>query len=370
MANLNSKEIQAWLSEAILDPPNTQPIYIVGQPGIGKSAVIRQAAVDCKVDFIDIRPAQRDPTDVRGIPAVIKAKCGYCKGSGSLKINDETLQCPVCAGVGTLDMAKWLPPPELPMNPDWRGFISLEELSSAPPLTQAAYYQLVLDRRVGEYYLPKGAYVVASGNRIEDRAVVYKMSTALANRFTHIDFEVNIDNWIEWALKSDIYSDVIAYIKFKPTLLAPAFVSDSSEKAFPTPRTWEFTSRILYKNLSREIKIKLIEGTIGRGATSEFAAFLRLKNDLPDIDEILNGKDYVPAKIDLKYALVSALASKAKTDKHFERLLTYSDKLGGEFSVLLIKLLAVRNKILLSTSTSWKSWAMAHNDLIIDRNRS
>jgi MoxR-like ATPase len=63
------------------------------------------------------------------------------------------------------------------------GILFLDELNAAPPLVQAACYQLVLDRRLGEYRLPDGWSIVAAGNRETARAITHRMPSVLANRF-------------------------------------------------------------------------------------------------------------------------------------------------------------------------------------------
>lgn len=61
--------------------------------------------------------------------------------------------------------AVWCPPSFLPKKSDKPGILFLDEINAAPPLVQAALYQLILDRRVGEYELPEGWRIIAAGNR-------------------------------------------------------------------------------------------------------------------------------------------------------------------------------------------------------------
>ncbi|MDO8671851.1 MAG: MoxR family ATPase, partial [Dehalococcoidia bacterium] len=310
---MRPRDVKALLKEAIKNPLGTPPIHLWGPPGGGKSAMPKQVAEEEKVGFVDMRLAQRDPTDLRGIPAVIDGK------------------------------ARWLSPPELPT--EGKGFLFLDELTSCPPLTQASAYQLTLDRKIGEYSLPEGWYIVAAGNRLQDRAVVYRMSTALANRFVHINFEVNLDDWLEWAMREKINPNIIGFINWRGgDLLAPDFNPESDEKAFPSPRTWEFASKLLGGISNTRVLHESLEGTIGKGATAEFMAFLKVQTELPDLDTIFAGNNYIPPenRMDLRYALVSALATRA-TPKQFDRMVKYSDLLPAEFGVLLVQTLAHRD---------------------------
>lgn len=346
---MDPKQVKRFLHKVVANPgtwdkdgnwkPTTPAIFLWGPPGIGKSAIPKQIASEEKIGFLDTRASQHDPTDFRGIPAVIDGK------------------------------AEWLPPQDIPyigndLLPE-RGIWLLDELTSAPPLVQAVLYQATLDHRIGEHLLKAGWTVIAAGNRIEDRAVVYRMSTALANRFTHIEFEVNLEAWSDWALRSGVDPNIVGYINYKPEVLF-SFNPESSEKAFPTPRSWEFASKIMQLGLNQQMFTETLNGTIGQGATAEFMSFLRLQTELPDIDEIFKGSDFVPKKLDLKYALVAALAAKA-TKKQFERLLQYSEKLPVEFSVLMVMMMVGRDAKAVSDCDGWEKWAKEHKDVLVKK---
>ena len=114
-----------------------QPTLVWGPPGAAKSAIAQQVAADAGRQYVDVRALLLDPVDLRGIP--------WRDGA---------------------DRTRWAPPAFLPPTDDpGRWLINLEELPSAVQMVQAALYQLVLDRKVGEYELPEGASLIACGNR-------------------------------------------------------------------------------------------------------------------------------------------------------------------------------------------------------------
>ena len=191
--------------ENLLDQP--WAAFIWGAPGIGKSSIVRQIAERRRMPLIDIRASLLDPTDLRGIPM----------------IQDGT--------------AVWCPPSFLPKKSDKPGILFLDEINAAPPLVQAALYQLILDRRVGEYELPEGWRIIAAGNRREDKAVTFRLSSALANRFIHLNLEVDPDDWHAWATNHGIIPEVTAFLKYRPQLLQAA---SEDEQAFATPRSWRW----------------------------------------------------------------------------------------------------------------------------------
>ena len=166
-----------------------QPVMLHGSPGVGKSDVVRQIAKQRGIELIDLRLSQLDPVDLRGVPSVDTKK----------------------------HITSWNTPSFLPT--DGEGILFLDEINSAAQATQAAAYQLVLDRKLGDYVMPPGWAIIAAGNRSTDRAIVNQMSTALKNRFTHLNYEVNNDDWCDWALRSNIAVEVLGFIRFRPMLL-------------------------------------------------------------------------------------------------------------------------------------------------------
>ena len=308
------------------------PAMIWGPPGVGKSAVTKALANDRGIDLIDIRAILLDPVDLRGLP----------------HINSE-------------GRAHWATPDFLPSEGE--GILFLDELTSAPQLTQAACYQLVLDRKLGEYVLPEGWRIVAAGNRETDRGVVNRMPSALCNRFAHIDFAVDLDDWTTWAAGNGIATEIIAFIRFREELLHD-FDAKRADKSFPTPRSWEFVSRLIIDPVDPDIEYPLIAGIVGEGAATEFTAFLKIARSIQSPDTILMSPDTadVPDDAGTLYAISSALARKA-TENNMDRVVTYANRLPDEFSVFLIKD-ALHREPDIAHTRAFIEWAAKHHDIM------
>jgi len=264
-----------------------QPVFLWGGPGIGKSALVGQLAVNMQRVLRDLRLLLLDPVDLRGLPRI-----------------------------GSDGQTQWSTPDFLPR--DGEGILFLDELNVAPALVQASCYQLVLDRKLGEYTLPEGWAIIAAGNRDSDRGATTRMPTPLRNRFVHLEFEVDVQEWSEWALRAGMRPEVIAFLRFRPDLLSQF---DRDANAFPSPRSWSFVSKILDGATSPETEHQLIAGTVGQGAATEFAAFLATYRNLPNIDAILMNpeKEPVPANAAAQFAVATAL-SHCATDMNFDRV--------------------------------------------------
>lgn len=327
---MTPKQIKTALRTLI---PLKQPLFIWGAPGVGKSQVVAQVAEELNLRLTDLRAVLLDPVDLRGLPLI--------KSDG---------------------VAHWCPPSFLPTEGE--GVLFLDELNASPPLVQAACYQLVLDRKVGEYTLPEGWTVVAVGNRETDRAVTHRMPSALANRFVHLDFSVDLDSWLEWAERRGVSEEIRAFIRFRPNLLHD-FDPKKNEKAFPSPRSWDFAARILESAPDSDVLLSLLKGTVGPGAATEFAGFSRMFRQLPDPDVVINHPQSaeVPEEPATLYALCEALAKRAG-DETAESIITYASRLPAEFGVLLVRD-AVKTHRPVVNLPAFSHWATANSDVLI-----
>ena len=197
-----------------------RPLFIWGPPGIGKSDIVHQIGEQMEAKVIDIRLSLWEPTDIKGIP--------YFDPNQNKMV--------------------WGAPSELPdaeMASQHKYIILfLDEMNSAAPAVQAAAYQLILNRKVGQYTLPDNVLIVAAGNREADKGVTYRMPTPLANRLIHLEMRVDFDSYQQWAVENKINQQVLGYlIRNKQDL--HNFDPKSSSRAFPTPRTWTFVSQLI-----------------------------------------------------------------------------------------------------------------------------
>jgi MoxR-like ATPase len=303
------------------------PLHIWGACGVGKSQIVSQVAKDLNWQFLDVRAVQLDPVDLRGLPRI------------------------------TNDQAEWVPPKFLPTSGE--GILFLDELTSAPQMTQAGCYQLVLDRKLGEYTLPESWVVIAAGNPASERGVHFSMPRPLRNRFVHLELEPDFEDWSKWALKAAIRPEILAFLRFKPALLHDADAT-SDVNAWPTPRSWEMASSVLTGFAKRqnggsavgssEIEAQLLEGTIGEAATIELVAFLRLFRQLPSVQEILLNPDTapVPDEPSARIAIATALG-RVLTDHSITKGMRYLNRLPAELCVLAMRDAAVRDRAITHT---------------------
>lgn len=282
------------------------PLFLWGAPGIGKSDIVRQAAEELKIDMVDFRAGLMDPTEIKGLPA----------------FNKDMSSC------------KWVPPDTLPSK--GRGLLFLDELNAALPATQASFYQLVQQRRIGDYKLPEGWVPIAAGNRATDRAVVHRMPTALANRFIHLDVHADIMDWRKWAVRHNIHEILIGFLNFKSDLLHK-FNPGDNERAFPSPRSWAMANPYITNPAPMEIQRERLAGVVGAGAALELITYAAVFQKLPNIDQLIMSPETAPVMEEpsVNHALTTSLSRRADR-KNIDSIMKYMTRLPIEFQTLFM----------------------------------
>jgi len=322
------------------------PVMLWGPPGVGKSQMITLVAERRQVPVIDIRLSQMEPSDLRGIPFRVEQH------------------------------VEWATPAILPDRERHgnAGILFLDEITSAPPAVSAAAYQLILDRRLGEYQVPEHWAIFAAGNRQGDRGVTYSMPAPLANRFSHFEVDTHLDDWVTWAYANGMDERLIAFLRFRPELLFD-FDPAHNPVAFPSPRSWEFAHRALRKfHDDPQLLQGSLQACVGPAAGIELAAFIASIDQMPDLDAICRGEPVpVPTEIDLQYAVAAALVGKAiraaesaEQQTLIGNILTYAGRFPQrEMGVMLVSDLhrAVGNELF--AVPAFADWANAIADVML-----
>lgn len=322
------------------------PTFLWGLPGVGKSQAVSQLALERNLPVIDFRAIIRDSVDLRGVPAVDLVK----------------------------NIAHWLPPSDLPNverhGPE--GIFFMDELNAAPPPVQAACFGLVLDRKVGEYTMPKGWRIVAAGNAVTHGAAAQRMPTPLANRFAHIDIEPDVDDFITHGIGTGVIDPLIlglVRMRGMPLLHYMAVPANTARdlRAFQTPRSWERTSEaIAGLDPQKDIGFMtdLAMSIVGESAASELAGFVRTYNDLPPFETIVRspGSAKLPTTPDGQYALTMMLAARV-APKQVEPAFTYTKRLSPEMQMTFAFDLLDRKDTDFSKTDGFVAWAAANPQL-------
>ena len=325
--------------ESVLKGSNTP--FLLGGTGIGKSAIVKeyvdkqaeQRQVVIKTNptekefgFIDFRLSLYESVDLGGLPY----------------IDDKNQQRRAFLG-------------NLPNSGE--GVLFFDEFAQAHSSVQAVCGQILYEKKIGEYTLPKGWKIICAGNRSTDRAGSNKLPSHVVGRCTMIDFQHDTNDWLTWGSKNKIHPDILGYVSFQPEWLNVFDAKISSPQ--PSPRSWERLSDTLKTNPPPEILQDIVQGDIGETGAIEFMSFLSLKNDVPNLEHIVTGKDVeVVDTGGLMYATVCALVTVLKEAKNkditdwFKNGLTYVERFPTpEFAIFFIRSLVGARPDLVETET-------------------
>lgn len=272
---------QKQLIDVLLHVAVVCPVHIWGQPGIGKTDLVREFGRQVGLEVVSLLGSQLAPEDLIGVPMVKDNKTRFF-------------------------------PPDI-IARDQPYILFLDEFNGAPLEVRRSMYSLVLERRVGTYTMPEGSIVIAAGNRAHDNAIVHPLPSALINRMVHVHLKVSHRDWLEWAYGAGIHRWVLEYIEAVPHhLVSPA---PKKEEPFSTPRSWHALSDALhsYGDDIGEHELGVIAyGNLTPQHAGQFVAFVKKIRGRYDLAKILKGEAGWPSEEkdrDVLYFLATSFRS-------------------------------------------------------------
>lgn len=263
---------QSELLDVLLNVAIIRPVFIWGAPGIGKSSIVENFAESLGLPCVSLLGSQLAPEDIIGVPQIKDGKSVFC-------------------------------PPRMIARDD-SYCLFLDELNACSQEIQKAFYSLIHDRRIGEYFLPKGSIIIGAGNRAQDNAIVKPMSSALINRMFHVELIASHREWINWAGQNGIHPYILEYIGLRPDHLWRQ--PPKTEEPFSTPRSWHMLSDALYsygENINeKQIEI-LVSGCLSPQHAIQFKAFVKQIRNRYVLSAIINGEQKWPNALEDRDAL-------------------------------------------------------------------
>jgi hypothetical protein len=321
--------------------------FFIGDPGVGKTAISRQAAKECEVPYFQTIVAQFDPGELAGLPFMGQVKVTrMLDGKPHEAMEDRMIR---------------LRPSYLPDINDQNQQIGLYNLDELPQTTLAGQNimsQLVNEWRIGEHMISQGITISCTGNKPENKAGTTPMPAHLKDRLMFIRVRADHEEWSLYAAKRALHPMVRSYIRKYPENLHK-FVPGSD--SCPTPRSWEKVSNLLGMGMEKDIRFAALCGTVGEGVSHEFETYMRIGDKLPDPDEVIRNPEtaplFAPADADIITLLLASLADKT-TAKNIGQVLKYIKRLPNqEFAAVYATDAFNRDESLLDTKEG-RDWKM------------
>lgn len=250
---------QKQLSDFLLNVAVRRPVFIWGQPGIGKSSLVRDFADQVGLPCVSLLGSQLAPEDIIGVPQIVDGCSRFC------------------------------PPAMIARREPYCLF--LDELNACTHEVQKAFYSLIQDRRIGDYCLPQGSVVIGAGNRAQDSAIVKPMSSALINRMVHVHLRASHRDWLEWATANGIHTWILEYVQTRPDHLWD--VPPKHEEPFSSPRAWHIFSDGLkeYGEAITDDQLEILAlGCLSPKHATQFKAYIKQIRSKYKLKAIMQGE--------------------------------------------------------------------------------
>ncbi len=288
----------------IIPKAHQRPVFLMGPPGIGKTAIMEQIAQELDVALISYSMTHHTRQSALGLPFIVEKEYGGKKH----EVSEYTMSEIIAA---VYDMMEETGKKE--------GILFLDEINCVSETLAPVILQFLQYKIFGRHEVPDGWIVVTAGNPPEYNRSVREYDIATWDRLKRIDVEPDLDAWRDYAYKMHIHQAIMSYLEIKKGNFYKVETTVDG-KRFVTARGWEDLSEILisYEKCGIKADIKLISQYLQDPAiATDFAAYYELfakyKSDYK-IPEILDGRfteDIVDrakeAKFDERHSLLGLI---------------------------------------------------------------
>jgi len=300
-----------------------RPIFMLGAPGIGKTAIMEQIASEMGIAFVSYSMTHHTRQSALGLPYITTKKFGDTEYS----ITEYTMSEIIASVYEAIDKRGVK-----------EGILFLDEINCVSETLGPSMLQFLQYKTFGRHSLPEGWVIVTAGNPPEYNRSVREFDVATLDRMKVITVEPELKAWMEYARERSLHGAILAYLDVKKE---DFYVMDMSPegRAYVTARGWEDLSEMM--KLSEEEKITIDETLISQYLRSErvakdFAAYydlyIKYKTDY-HIAEILEGR--APESI---YEKMNG----ASFDERLSVLSMLTESVSGDMKETLVEADAVR----------------------------
>ncbi len=275
-----------------------RPIFLMGAPGIGKTAIMEQVASELNVGLVSYSMTHHTRQSALGLPFIVKKNY-----AGKEYDVSEYTMSEIIASV--YDMIE--------TTGNKEGILFLDEINCVSETLAPAMLQFLQYKIFGRHTVPKGWIVVTAGNPPEYNNSVREFDIVTWDRLKRIDVEADYKVWKEYAVNTGTHASITTYLDIKKGDFYKVETTVDG-KSFVTARGWSDLSDMikLYEQNGIKVDGKLVSQYLqDKKIAKEFAMYYDLYNKYKSdyqINDILSGKN------------VDSIIDRAKSAKFDERI--------------------------------------------------
>lgn len=257
-----------------------RPILLIGPPGIGKTAIMEQAAEECGVGLVAYTITHHTRQSAIGLPKITQR----IYGGKEMTVTDYTMSEIVAAVYDHMERTGHK-----------EGILFIDEINCVSETLAPAMLALLQNKTFGSHKIPEGWVLAAAGNPPEYNKSVREFDIVTLDRVRRIEILPDCDAWLKYARAQNVHQAILSYLDMKKERFY--IVENTVDgKFFVTARGWEDLSRLLlsYEALGIEVDSELVGQFLQREETArDFTAYYQLYRKYGadyEIPSILRGK--------------------------------------------------------------------------------
>ena len=290
--------------EYVIAEEEQRPIFLVGPPGIGKTAIMRRIASELGVGFISYSMTHHTRQSALGLPFIEKKVY-----NGKEYAVSEYTMSEIIASIYE----------QMQRTNITEGILFIDELNCVSETLAPSMLQFLQYKTFGQHKVPDGWIVVTAGNPPEYNNSVREFDIVTMDRLRILEVEADYETWKNYALKESVHPSVISYLDIKKYNFYKIETTVDG-KSYVTARGWTDLSTMIKIFEKKNIKIDEIlisqyirNKNIAKDFAGYYELFKKYRSDY-EIQSILNGtvdesiiERAQNAKFDERYSLIGLL---------------------------------------------------------------
>ena len=295
----------------ILEPEQQRPLFLMGPPGIGKTAIVRQAAEELGLGLVSYSITHHTRQSALGLPKILHKQYG----DEEYDVSEYTMSEIISAVYDCMESSGCR-----------EGILFLDEVNCASETLTPSMLQFLQFKTFGRHRVPDGWIVVTAGNPVAYNRNAREFDIVTWDRLKRVDIEPDYSAWKAYAYETDVHASILSYLEVRKENFYR--IEETTEgRKFVTARGWSDLSTII--RLYEKMDIPVDRALIGQylqdeNIADDFASYYELFNKYRSdyqLEDILSGNEpeeirvrAVNAPFDEKLALLGLLLDKVNAD--------------------------------------------------------